>query len=62
MEILKEAQNNSAFLLAVRANFEFIDKLGVEFWCFHDRDIAPEGNTLEVSCLFITRYKVDYMT
>ncbi|KAL8138230.1 hypothetical protein V2J09_004231 [Rumex salicifolius] len=31
----------------MRANFEFLDKLGVEFWCFHDRDIAPEGKTLE---------------
>ncbi|CAO2823015.1 unnamed protein product [Amaranthus hypochondriacus] len=31
----------------MRANFEFIDKLGVEFWCFHDRDIAPDGKTLE---------------
>jgi len=33
----------------VRANFEFISKLGVDFWCFHDRDIAPDGKTLEVS-------------
>ncbi|XAR66676.1 Xylose isomerase [Bertholletia excelsa] len=31
----------------MRANFEFIDKLGVELWCFHDRDIAPDGKTLE---------------
>uniref|UniRef100_A0A2P2MFL0 Xylose isomerase n=1 Tax=Rhizophora mucronata TaxID=61149 RepID=A0A2P2MFL0_RHIMU len=31
----------------MRANFEFIDKLGVDRWCFHDRDIAPEGKTLE---------------
>ncbi|KAJ8439559.1 hypothetical protein Cgig2_024146 [Carnegiea gigantea] len=31
----------------MRANFEFIDKLGVDFWCFHDRDIAPDGKTLE---------------
>ncbi|GAB2267461.1 hypothetical protein Dimus_002444 [Dionaea muscipula] len=31
----------------MRANFEFLDKLGVEFWCFHDRDIAPDGKTLE---------------
>lgn len=30
----------------VRANFEFMDKLGMEFFCFHDRDIAPEGNNL----------------
>jgi xylose isomerase len=33
----------------VRANFEFINKLGVDFWCFHDRDIAPDAPTLEVS-------------
>jgi xylose isomerase len=26
----------------MHANFEFIRKLGVKFWCFHDRDIAPE--------------------
>ncbi|KAI8477277.1 MAG: xylose isomerase-like protein [Monoraphidium minutum] len=32
---------------AMHANFEFMDKLGVELWCFHDRDIAPEGATLE---------------
>ncbi|KAI4375573.1 hypothetical protein MLD38_013427 [Melastoma candidum] len=31
----------------MRANFEFINKLGVNRWCFHDRDIAPDGTTLE---------------
>uniref|UniRef100_A0A7S2T0R9 Xylose isomerase n=1 Tax=Chloropicon primus TaxID=1764295 RepID=A0A7S2T0R9_9CHLO len=31
----------------LRAIFEFLDKLGVEYWCFHDRDIAPEGQTLQ---------------
>ncbi|KAI0510394.1 hypothetical protein KFK09_010995 [Dendrobium nobile] len=30
----------------MKANFEFINKLGVERWCFHDRDIAPDGKTL----------------
>ena len=25
--------------------FEFIEKLGVPFYCFHDRDVAPEGAT-----------------
>jgi len=29
------------------ANFEFCEKLGVPFFCFHDRDIAPEGATLK---------------
>ena len=32
-----------------RAAFEFMVKLGVEYYAFHDRDIAPEGNTLEES-------------
>lgn len=30
----------------VDANFEFCEKLGVPFFCFHDRDIAPEASTL----------------
>jgi xylose isomerase len=36
---------------AVRARvaFEFIDKLGAPFYCFHDRDVAPEGATLAES-------------
>ena len=31
----------------VAANFELLEKLGVEYFCFHDTDIAPEGNSLE---------------
>ncbi len=30
----------------LRAAFEFFTKLGVGFWCFHDRDIAPEADDL----------------
>lgn len=30
----------------MRAAFEFFTKLGVKFWCFHDRDIAPEADNL----------------
>ncbi len=30
----------------VRAAFEFMEKLGVPFYTFHDRDVAPEGKTL----------------
>ena len=33
----------------VRAAFEFFEKLGVGFYCFHDRDVAPEGGTLAES-------------
>ena len=29
------------------AAFEFFTKLGVKFWCFHDRDIAPEADNLK---------------
>lgn len=32
--------------MTLRAAFEFFTKLGVQFWCFHDRDIAPEADTL----------------
>jgi xylose isomerase len=32
-----------------RAAFEFIGKLGAPFYCFHDRDVAPEGATLAES-------------
>ncbi len=28
------------------AAFEFITKLGVQFYCFHDRDLAPEGSSV----------------
>src|SRR4030042_4509442 len=28
------------------AAFEFFTKLGVNFWCFPDRDIAPEADNL----------------
>jgi xylose isomerase len=30
----------------VRVAFEFMEKLGVRYYCFHDRDVAPEGKTL----------------
>lgn len=29
--------------------FEFMHKLGVHFYCFHDRDVAPEGKSLAES-------------
>ncbi|MBZ9686018.1 xylose isomerase [Clostridium estertheticum] len=30
----------------IHANFEFAEKLGIGYFCFHDRDIAPEGADL----------------
>ena len=42
-ETVSNAQNR------VRVAFEFFEKLGVGFYCFHDRDVAPEGATLAES-------------
>jgi len=41
------------------AAFEFFTKLGVEYWCFHDRDIAPEGVDFAESCKHL-RTLTDY--
>jgi xylose isomerase len=38
---IENAQNRA------RAAFEFFEKLGAPFYCFHDRDVAPEGETPE---------------
>jgi xylose isomerase len=35
------------FKTRVDVAFEFFTKLGVEYYCFHDIDVAPEGNSLE---------------
>ena len=34
----------------MEAAFELFTKLGIEYYCFHDRDIAPEGETLSQTC------------
>ncbi len=31
------------------AAFEFVSKLGVPYYCFHDRDMAPEGDSPDAS-------------
>ena len=41
---MAQAQNT------LQAAFEFVQKLGVPFYCFHDRDLAPEGETFSESC------------
>ena len=33
----------------VRVAFEFMQKLGAPYYCWHDRDVAPEGKTLAES-------------
>src|SRR5688572_14340276 len=37
---VENAQNRA------RVAFEFMEKLGAPYYCFHDRDVAPEGNSL----------------
>ena len=36
-------------LTRVDVFFEFLDKMGIEYYCWHDRDIAPELNNLPAS-------------
>jgi xylose isomerase len=42
-DTVENAQNR------IRAFFEFCEKLTTPFFCFHDRDVAPEGTTLAES-------------
>jgi xylose isomerase len=43
-----ESGKNAVSVAKVRmeAAFEFFQKIRAPFWCFHDRDIAPEGASL----------------
>lgn len=34
----------------MEAAFEFMQKLGVDFYCFHDRDIAPTADSFAKTC------------
>jgi xylose isomerase len=34
----------------MEAAFEFFQKLGMDYYCFHDRDIAPEGANFSETC------------
>lgn len=45
-------QSNDAMQAAkdkMDAGFEFISKIGIPFYCFHDFDLAPEGKTIAES-------------
>lgn len=41
----------------VYAGFELMEKLGVGYFCFHDRDLAPEGATLAETNANLDRIK-----
>jgi xylose isomerase len=43
LDSMEEAQNK------LDAAFEFISKLGAPFYCFHDRDMSPEGDSVKES-------------
>jgi xylose isomerase len=45
-----DAQPMERAKATIHAAFEFCQKLGLEYYCFHDRDIAPEGETFSQSC------------
>ena len=47
----KEIYNNKA-----HAGFEIMNKLGIDYFCFHDRDIAPEGETLAETNAILDEY------
>ncbi len=41
--------------LKAEVAFEFFEKLGVPFFCFHDRDVAPEATTFRETCARLDR-------
>lgn len=43
------ADEMSAARLRMDAGFELFSKLGVPYYCFHDRDMAPEGSSVAES-------------
>jgi len=44
-----EADAMKAARLKLDTAFHFFDRLTVPFWCFHDRDVAPEGASVRES-------------
>lgn len=41
------------------AAFEFMSKLGVEYYTFHDRDVAPEGKNLTETNSNLDKVRID---
>jgi len=42
-----DGSDMEAHLNRVDVHFEFCQKLGIEYYCFHDRDVSPECATIE---------------
>jgi len=49
----KYSDSEDEALAKVDYAFEFFQKLGVEYFCFHDRDIAPEGSSAFFTYSFV---------
>jgi xylose isomerase len=43
----------AAAQLKLDAAFDFFSRISIPYWCFHDRDVAPEGSTLKESNAFL---------
>ena len=41
------------------AAFEFLEKLGAPFYCFHDRDVAPDGADIRLRNEGLTKLVAD---
>ncbi|EKE08639.1 MAG: hypothetical protein ACD_17C00070G0001 [uncultured bacterium] len=54
---MREKDPMKAALQKIEAGFEFLDKLGVKYFCFHDRDVAPEGKTFRETKKNLERIK-----
>lgn len=46
---LNDSDEMGAAKAKMKVAFEFFEKLGAPYFCFHDRDIAPEGATFKES-------------
>jgi xylose isomerase len=42
---LDDADDMGGARIRLEASFEFFSKLGIPYYCFHDRDVAPEGDS-----------------
>ena len=49
----RESDPIAAAESTMAAAFELFHKLGVGYYCFHDRDIAPEGSSIEENNRFL---------
>ena len=48
-----DGDDMEAALTRVDVHFEFCQKLGIEYYCFHDRDVSPEGASVpETEAMF----------